>query len=60
MRTLIISFVAATLFLLQPLLVRRKATVVAEDGRPVHETGLTNVTPLGLAAMVGLQLLIAI
>jgi uncharacterized membrane protein YfcA len=51
---------AATLFLMQPLLVRRKATVVAEDGQPVHETGLSNVTARGLAAMIGLQLLIAI
>jgi uncharacterized protein len=51
---------AATLFLLQPLLVRRKATVLAEDGRPVDDSGLGDVTPKRLMGMIVLQLMISI
>jgi uncharacterized membrane protein YfcA len=52
---------AALLFLLQPLLVPRKSQVVAINGGRVEPThGLDGVTPVGLASMTGLQLLIAI
>jgi uncharacterized membrane protein YfcA len=52
---------AATLFVLQPLLVRKRPRVVLEDGAPVAESsGLDRVTPLGLAGMVALQFCIAI
>jgi uncharacterized membrane protein YfcA len=51
---------ATTLFLLQPLLVRRRPVLVAEDGHPVATNGLERVTPRGLAGMVALQTLIAI
>ncbi|HZN33696.1 MAG TPA: sulfite exporter TauE/SafE family protein [Pirellulaceae bacterium] len=52
---------AATLFVLQPLLVKRKPVVVLEDGKPAAtESGLASVTPLGLAGMVALQFCIAI
>jgi uncharacterized protein len=51
---------ATTLLLLQPLLVRRKASVVAEDGRPAVHSGLQDVTRGRLVRMILLQLLIAI
>jgi uncharacterized membrane protein YfcA len=51
---------ATTLFLLQPLLVRRRAVVVMENDHPVPSNGLDRVTPRGLAGMVALQTLIAI
>jgi len=51
---------AALLFLFQPLLVKRKAAVMREDGLPTHENGLHHVTSRGLAGMIGLQFLIAI
>lgn len=51
---------AAVLFLLQPMLVRRKASLLAEDGKPVEHSGLEDVTPRRLAGMIGLQLLIAV
>jgi uncharacterized protein len=51
---------AALLFLFQPLLVKRKAAVVHEDGRPTDQNGLSQVTPRGLLGMIGLQFLIAI
>lgn len=52
---------SATLLLLgQPLLVRRRAVLVAEDGHAVSSHGLDCVTPRGLAGMVALQTLIAI
>jgi len=52
--------VAALLFLLQPLLVKRKAAVVSENGLPAGHNGLGRVTSRGLAGMMGLQFLIAI
>jgi uncharacterized protein len=52
--------VAAVLFLIQPLVVRRKASLVSEDGRPVSDGGLANVTSRRLAGMMLLQLLIGI
>jgi uncharacterized membrane protein YfcA len=52
--------VAALLFLLQPLLVKRKAAVVSEDGMPAGHNGLDRVTSRGLAGMMGLQFLISI
>lgn len=52
---------AATVFLLQPLLVRKKPQVIADDTGPVTpSSGLEHVTPLHLAGMVGLQLAIGI
>lgn len=51
---------ATTLFLVQPLVVRRRAVLVAEDGHLVSPNGLAEVTPRGLAGMVVLQTLIAI
>ena len=52
---------AATLFVAQPFLVRRKPVVVLADGQPPPEThSLEHVTPRGLASMIALQFLIAI
>jgi uncharacterized membrane protein YfcA len=51
---------AATLFLLQPLLVRRKAVVATVNGMPVQPGGLSDVTPRGLCGMILLQLAIAV
>ena len=52
---------AATLFVLQPLLVRRKPVVAVEDGLPVPEArDFDRVTPLNLAGMMALQFGIAI
>jgi uncharacterized membrane protein YfcA len=51
---------AAVLFLVQPLVVRRKASLVLEDGRVVTDGGLANVTSRSLLGMMGLQLLIGI
>lgn len=51
---------AAMLFLLQPMLVRRKAVVASEDGIGPEQNGLGDVSSRGLAGMVLLQLLIAI
>lgn len=51
---------ATLLFLLQPLLLRRRAVLVAQNGHPVSENGLAEVTPRGLAGMVLLQTLIAV
>ena len=51
---------AALLFLFQPLLLKRRAAVVAENGLPTGHNGLRQVTTRGLAGMVGLQFLIAI
>jgi uncharacterized membrane protein YfcA len=51
---------ATTLLLVQPLLVRRKAVLVTEDGRPADHNGLGDVTRARLARMTLLQLLIAI
>jgi uncharacterized protein len=52
---------AATLFLLQPFLVRKKPQVVATDGGPAPATsGLEHVTRAHLAGMVALQLAIGI
>jgi uncharacterized membrane protein YfcA len=52
---------AALLFLFQPLLVKRKAALVTEDGKPAqHLNGLHHITTGGLCGMIGLQFLIAI
>jgi uncharacterized membrane protein YfcA len=51
---------AATLFVLQPLLVKRKAAVVLEDGQPVRPAALEHVSWRGLAGMIALQFCIAI
>lgn len=51
---------ATTLFLLQPVLLRRRAVLVAEDGQVVSGNGLDRVTLRGLAGMVVMQTLIAI
>jgi uncharacterized protein len=51
---------ATALLVLQPLLVRRKAVVVAVDGHPADQNGLGEVTPGRLARMIMLQLLIAV
>ena len=51
---------AATLFVLQPLLVKRKAAVVLEDGQPVRVGSLGHVSWRGVAGMVALQFCIAI
>lgn len=51
---------ATTLFLLQPMLLRRRAVLVAEDGQVVSGNGLDRVTLRGLAGMVVMQTLIAI
>lgn len=52
---------AALLFVLQPLLVKKKPVVVAVDGKPAAAAnGLEGVTPWGLAGMVALQFCIAI
>jgi uncharacterized membrane protein YfcA len=51
---------AATVFLLQPILVRRKSIVVVENGKARHADGLIRVPPAKLAGMCALQLLISI
>src|SRR5262245_13397567 len=51
--------IAALLFLLQPLLVKRKAAIAAVDGLPAEHNGLRHVTSRGLLGMIGLQFLIA-
>jgi uncharacterized protein len=52
---------AALLFLFQPMLVKRKAAVVTEDGNPAEgHNGLRQITSRGLLGMIGLQFLIAI
>jgi uncharacterized membrane protein YfcA len=51
---------ATTLLLVQPLLIRRKAIVVTEDGRPANQNGLGDVTRARLVRMTLLQFLIAI
>jgi uncharacterized membrane protein YfcA len=52
---------AATLFLIQPLLVKKKAVVVAADaGAIVEPSGAEHVSPAALTRMIALQFLIAV
>jgi uncharacterized membrane protein YfcA len=51
---------ATLLFLLQPMLVRKKAMVIVENGMEVQQRGIEQCTPGAIAGMIVLQLLIAI
>jgi uncharacterized protein len=51
---------ATMLFLLQPVLVKKKAMVVVENGVDVKRSGVEQCTPGALAGMVALQFFIAI
>jgi uncharacterized protein len=51
---------ATLVFLLQPLLVKKKPMVVTENGAAVSTGGNNRYTPRAIAGMVGLQLIIAI
>ncbi len=52
---------AATLFVMQPLLIKKKAALVLEDGQPPPDAnGLGRVTRWGLLGMAALQFCIAI